>query len=649
MSTPERPGIDGLALPGEAQLAQRQVPRPTHALELPTNHVPTPGLSPAVLKHPASPTLPDIDPVSTTLLIQRLANELYQAPIGAPSAASVPATPSVPGAPPSPGLATPSAPVHAAPSAHESSTPSPGSSAPSVPTHAGYAGPVASHGHSAPSVPGHASAAAPSRGGGGFPLTPTLSPFGREGGAPFEAPLNFSGFSPAGLDTAFSFPLLSSVPTAPASGAPGFTPSWPGAQLEPTSHGIRHLGPGVFDAHALKREFPILDQRVNGKPLVWLDNAATTQKPQAVIDRLSRFYSHENSNIHRAAHTLAARATDAYEGARESVRRFINAPSVKDLIFVRGTTEGINLIAQAYGRRNINAGDEILITHLEHHANIVPWQQLAAEKGAKLKVAPVDDTGQVIVEAFERLLGPRTKIVSFTQVSNALGTITPARQLVELAHRHGAVVVVDGAQSVSHLHTDVQALDCDFFVFSGHKVFAPTGIGVVYGKTEILDAMPPWQGGGNMISDVTFEKTTFHPAPARFEAGTGNIADAVGLGAALDWLSRIGLETVARYEHELLEYGTERLHEVPGLTMYGTAADKAGVLSFVLDGQKTEQVGALLDKEGIAVRSGHHCAQPILRRFGVEATVRASLAPYNTREDLDALVDALTRIQEGRR
>ncbi|HEY1088956.1 MAG TPA: cysteine desulfurase, partial [Archangium sp.] len=332
-----------------------------------------------------------------------------------------------------------------------------------------------------------------------------------------------------------------------------------------------------------------------------------------------------------------------------SVRRFINAPSVKDLIFVRGTTEGINLIAQAYGRRNINAGDEILITHLEHHANIVPWQQLAAEKGAKLKVAPVDDTGQVIVEAFERLLGPRTKIVSFTQVSNALGTITPAKQLVELAHRHGAVVVVDGAQSVSHLHTDVQALDCDFFVFSGHKVFAPTGIGVVYGRSELLDAMPPWQGGGNMISDVTFEKTTFHPAPARFEAGTGNIADAVGLGAALDWLSRIGLETVARYEHELLEYGTERLHEVPGLTMYGTAADKAGVLSFVLDGQKTEQVGALLDKEGIAVRSGHHCAQPILRRFGVEATVRASLAPYNTREDLDALVDALKRIQEGRR
>jgi cysteine desulfurase/selenocysteine lyase len=327
----------------------------------------------------------------------------------------------------------------------------------------------------------------------------------------------------------------------------------------------------------------------------------------------------------------------------------LNAPSTKDLIFVRGATEGINLVAQAWGRRNIKEGDEIVVTHLEHHANIVPWQMLVAEKGAKLRVAPVDDRGQIILEEYEKLLNPRTRLVSFTMVSNALGTITPAKQMVELAHRHGARVLVDGAQSVSHLRVDLQSLDPDFFVFSGHKVFAPTGIGVVYGKTEVLEAMPPWQGGGNMISDVTFEKTTFHPPPMRFEAGTGNIADAVGLGAALDWVMRVGLENIAAYEHELLEYATECLGEVPGLTLYGTAPEKAGVLSFTLEGQKTEQVGALLDREGIAVRSGHHCAQPILRRFGLEATVRASLAPYNTREDVDALVAALKRIQEGRR
>ncbi|MDP3574556.1 MAG: cysteine desulfurase, partial [Archangium sp.] len=378
------------------------------------------------------------------------------------------------------------------------------------------------------------------------------------------------------------------------------------------------------------------------------DNAATTQKPQTVIDRLKRFYEHENSNIHRAAHTLAARASDAYEAARESVRRFINAPSVKDIVFVRGATEGINLVAQSWGRRNVNEGDEIVITWLEHHANIVPWQQLAAEKGAKLRVAPVDDRGQIILEEYEKLLGPKTRLVSLTQVSNALGTITPLREMIALARRHGAKVLVDGAQAVSHLRVDVQALDCDFFVFSGHKVFAPTGIGAVYGKSDVLEAMPPWQGGGNMIADVTFEKTVYQPAPNKFEAGTGNIADAVGLGAALDWLTRVGLENVSTYEHELLVYATQKLLQVPGLKMYGTAAEKAGVLSFTLEGQKTEEMSALLDKEGIAVRSGHHCAQPILRRLGVEATVRASLAPYNTSEDIDALVAALHRLQAGR-
>jgi cysteine desulfurase/selenocysteine lyase len=330
------------------------------------------------------------------------------------------------------------------------------------------------------------------------------------------------------------------------------------------------------------------------------------------------------------------------------VRRFINAPLVKDVIFVRGATEGINLVAQSWGRRNISAGDEIVITWLEHHANIVPWQQLASEKGARLRVAPVDARGQVILEEYERLLGPRTKLVAITQVSNALGSIVPVKEMTEMAHRHGACVLVDGAQSVSHLRADVQAIDCEFFVFSGHKIFAPTGIGVVYGKTDVLEHMPPWQGGGNMIQDVTFEKTVYQGAPNRFEAGTGNIGDAVGLGAALDYVSALGIENIARYEHELLEYGTEQLQRVPGLTIIGTAIDKAGVLSFVLDGQRTEDVSGLLDQEGIAVRSGHHCAQPILRRFGLESTVRASLAPYNTRSDIDALVSALLRLQAGR-
>lgn len=449
------------------------------------------------------------------------------------------------------------------------------------------------------------------------------------------------------LEPLFTVPLTEAphVPSAPA--YPSTTlPTV--SEVQPTSHGYRHSSATLFDPYALKREFPLLQQTVNGRPLVWLDNAATTQKPRAVIDRLTRFYEHENSNIHRAAHTLAARATDAFEQARETVRRFLNAPSVKDIIFVRGATEGINLVAQSWGRRNVKAGDEIIVTHLEHHANIVPWQQLCAETGARLKVAPVDDTGQVQLDAYERLLGPRTRLVAVTQVSNALGTITPVHQLVALAHRHGALALVDGAQAVSHLRVDVQTMDCDFYVFSGHKVFAPTGVGAVFARSAIMDETPPWQGGGNMIQDVTFERTTFHPSPMRFEAGTGTIADAVGLGAALDWLSRLGLETVSRYEHELLEYATHRLHEVPGLRLYGTAPDKAGVLSFTLEGQKTEQVGALLDREGIAVRSGHHCAQPILRRFGLEATVRASLAPYNTREDIDALVAALLRLQHGR-
>ena len=400
-----------------------------------------------------------------------------------------------------------------------------------------------------------------------------------------------------------------------------------------------------FDVNLIKSDFPILETRVNHRPLIWLDNAATTQKPQSVIDRLSYYYEHENSNIHRAAHELAARATDAYEEAREKVRHFLNAPSIEEIVFVRGTTEGINLVAQSWGRQHIEAGDEIVITWLEHHANIVPWQQLCTEKGARLRVAPVDDDGQILLDEYQKLLGSRTKLVAFSQVSNALGTITPARQMIEMAHRVGARVLVDGAQSVSHMPVDVQQLDCDWFVFSGHKVFGPTGIGALFGKADVLNAMPPWQGGGNMIQDVTFEKTIYHNAPARFEAGTGNIGDAIGLGAAIDYVERIGLDNIGRYEHQLMLYATRKLSAVPGLRLIGTAPDKAGVLSFVLPGIASEKVGEALNREGIAVRSGHHCAQPILRRFGLETTVRPSLALYNTCADIDALVSAVHRVQ----
>jgi cysteine desulfurase / selenocysteine lyase len=399
-----------------------------------------------------------------------------------------------------------------------------------------------------------------------------------------------------------------------------------------------------FDVNAIRRDFPILQERVNGKQLVWFDNAATTHKPQSVIDRLAYFYQHENSNIHRAAHALAGRATDAYEGARSKVQRFIGASSPDEIIFVRGTTEAINLIAKSWGVQNVGAGDEIIVSHLEHHANIVPWQQLVSQTGATLRVIPVDDSGQVLLEEYKRLLSDRTKIVSVTQVSNALGTVVPVKEIVDLAHRAGAVAVVDGAQSVSHMRVDVQAIDADFFVFSGHKIFGPTGIGVVYGKRAILDAMPPWQGGGNMIADVTFERTVFQPAPHRFEAGTGNIADAVGLGAALDYVTRVGIENIARYEHELLDYATRLLKPIAGVRLIGTARDKASVLSFVLKGYTTEEVGRALSEEGIAVRSGHHCAQPILRRFGVEATVRPSLAFYNTRAEVDCFIAVVTRL-----
>lgn len=429
------------------------------------------------------------------------------------------------------------------------------------------------------------------------------------------------------------------------------TPAHP-LQRQQASHGARHGTAGVqapFDVHAVRRDFPILSERVNGRPLAWLDNAATTHKPRAVIERIRHFYEHENSNIHRAAHELAARATDAYEGARERVRRFINAPDVNEVIFVRGTTEAINLVAKSWGWQHVGEGDEIIVSHLEHHANIVPWQQLAAAKGAKIRVIPVDDSGQVLIDEYRRLLNPRTKIVSVTQVSNALGTVVPVQQIVELAHQAGARALVDGAQSVSHMAVDVQAIGADFFVFSGHKVFGPTGIGVVWGRREVLEDMPPWQGGGNMIADVTFEKTVYQPLPNTFEAGTGNIADAVGLGAAIDYVQALGMERIARYEHDLLQYGTQALAPIPGLRLIGTAADKASVLSFVLKGWTTAEVGEALNAEGIAVRTGHHCAQPILRRFGVETTVRPSLAFYNTTEEIDRLTAVVQGLAARRR
>ena len=401
----------------------------------------------------------------------------------------------------------------------------------------------------------------------------------------------------------------------------------------------------TLDPLLVRKDFPILSERVNGRQLIWFDNAATTQKPQSVIDRISYFYEHENSNIHRAAHELAARATDAYEGAREKVRAFLNAKSVNEIVFVRGTTEAINLVSQSWGRQNIKEGDEIILSNLEHHANIVPWQLLAKEKGLRIRVIPVDDDGQLLLDEYQKLFNNRTKLVSFTHVSNALGTITPAKKVIEIAHAAGVKVLLDGAQSISHMKVDLQDLNPDWFVFSGHKVFGPTGIGALYGKEDLLNSTQPWQGGGNMIKDVTFEHTQFHDAPGRFEAGTGNIADAVGLGAALDYVNSIGIDLIDQYEHQLLLYATRLIKEVPGIRLIGTAKDKASVLSFVIPGIKTEDIGAALNKEGIAVRSGHHCAQPILRRMGVETTVRPSLAFYNTCQEVDTMIAVLHRIR----
>jgi cysteine desulfurase/selenocysteine lyase len=396
----------------------------------------------------------------------------------------------------------------------------------------------------------------------------------------------------------------------------------------------------------VKRDFPILHQEVRGKPLVYLDSAATTQKPRAVIDALVHYYTHDNANVHRGVHALSERSTKAYEGAREKVRRFLNAKETKELIFVRGCTEAINLVAQTFGRSRVGPGDEVLITGMEHHSNIVPWQMLCQHVGASLKVLPVDEHGELRLELLEELLTPRTRLFAVTHVSNALGSVNPIRELVRRAHARGVPVLVDGAQAVQHFRVDVQELDCDFYVMSGHKVFGPTGIGVLYGKASVLETMPPWQGGGDMILTVTMEKTVYNRLPYRFEAGTPDIAGAVGLAAALDYLEGVGMEAITAHDQELLAYGTRALEGVPGLRLLGKAKERSGVLSFVMEDVHAHDVGTILDREGLAVRAGHHCAQPLLSCFGVAATVRASLALYNTREDVDALVRGLHKVRE---
>lgn len=402
----------------------------------------------------------------------------------------------------------------------------------------------------------------------------------------------------------------------------------------------------AWDVNKIRADFPILQEKARGHKLVYLDNAATSQKPKAVIDAIVGYYEHDNANIHRGVHYLSEKATEDFESARRAVQRFVNAKQASEIIFVRSATEAINLVAQTYGRVHVGTGDEVLITVMEHHSNIVPWQLLCQEKQAKLRVAPINDDGELILEEFERLLSPRTKIVAVGHVSNALGTVNPLSQIIALAHARNIPVVVDGAQAAPHVRIDVQALDCDFYAISGHKMYGPTGIGVLYGKMALLEAMPPYQGGGDMISSVTFDKTVYNKVPHKFEAGTPDMSGAVGLHAAIDYLTRLGMDNVAAYEHDLLAYATDEFSKIPGVRLIGTARQKASVLSFVVEGIHPHDVGTILDQEGIAVRTGHHCAQPVMERFGVDATARASFALYNTREEIDALVRGIQRVKE---
>jgi len=402
----------------------------------------------------------------------------------------------------------------------------------------------------------------------------------------------------------------------------------------------------AYDVEAIRADFPILREQVYGRPLVYLDNAATTQKPTAVIDALVRYYHHSNANIHRGVHLLSERATEDYEAARATVQSFLHAREAREIVFTRGATEGINLVAQTYGRSKVGPGDEVLITAMEHHSNIVPWQMLCQEKDAHLRVVPINDFGELDLDEFRRLLTPRTKIVAAAHVSNALGTINPVREIISMAHAAGACVLLDGAQAVPHLPVHVQELDCDFYAFSGHKVYGPTGIGALYGKAELLESMPPYQGGGDMISSVTFEKTLYNKIPYKFEAGTPDIAGAIGLGAALDYVLQLGLKKIGVHEQQLLQYAASQIAAVPGVRIVGTAREKAGVLSFVMEGVHPHDIGTILDREGVAVRTGHHCAQPVMEIFHVPATVRASFALYNTKQEVDVLLQSIEKVKE---
>ena len=401
-----------------------------------------------------------------------------------------------------------------------------------------------------------------------------------------------------------------------------------------------------FDVEAIRKDFPILQQQMRGHPLVYLDNAATTQKPQLVLDTLARYYAAGNANIHRGVYELSEEATAAYDGARSKVTQLLNAASSREIVFTRNSTESINLVAQTFGRQHLKAGDEVLITHMEHHSNIVPWQLLCEQCNATLRVAPIDETGTLQLDEFERLLGPRTRLASVVHLSNSLGTINPVQAIVEMAHRHGVPVLIDGSQAVYHMPVDVQALGCDFYAFTGHKLYGPTGIGVLYGREDLLEKMPPYQGGGDMIESVTFEKTTYAELPNKFEAGTPHIAGAVGLGAAVDYLHKVGFDGIGSHEAGLLAYGTEALADVDGLRLIGTAAEKASILSFVMEGAHPHDIGTIVDRDGVAIRTGHHCTQPVMDRFDIPATARASIAMYNTRDELDALARALKRVRE---
>jgi cysteine desulfurase/selenocysteine lyase len=402
----------------------------------------------------------------------------------------------------------------------------------------------------------------------------------------------------------------------------------------------------TFNVDKLRKEFPILKQKVHGKTLVYLDNAATTQKPKAVIETQQRYYEQYNSNIHRGLHLLSEKATAAYEGVREKAAKFLNAADPKEIIFTKGTTDGINLVAQSWGRKNLAQDDEVILTQMEHHSNIVPWQLICDEKKANVKVATINDAGELMMEELFRLFSPKTKLLALTHVSNALGTVNPIKEIVKFAHERGVKVLVDGAQAVSHMSVDVRGLDCDFYALSGHKLYGPTGVGILYGKYALLEAMPPYQGGGDMISSVTFEKTLFKKPPYRFEAGTPNIAGVIGLGAALDFVTAIGLGNIAVHEQDLLNYATKKLQEIPGLKLVGTAPHKAGVLSFTLGEIHPHDIGTILDRQGVAIRAGHHCAQPVMERYGIPATARASLALYNTRSEIDALAKAVKKVIE---